>query len=595
MTPPTISVTPKHTVKDVVRFFWQHCKRHWALGIAVLFFGALGEVLQNVIAPLWYKRFVDAVTHASTQAESGKVLFIILIIAVGIRFFGAGMGNIKHRLSIRFQLHVMHALHHDVLQRALAHSYRFFTDQFTGSLTRKLGRITELFGKLADIFMTSIWGIVFSLGGILIVLSLRYPLIAAIVFIWICILVATKTLFIRSRMKYFAEFSRLDAAAMGIMSDVFGNAVTVKAFANAGAEVKRFLDVDEKALAQNRQNWDAAANLGISAAFLNTLLEVGVLGTMILLFVNGSATVGDVVLVQSYLLVVFGKLDLIHRLIRQTLESSTQVKEVLDIIWSSVEVENVRRAKSLQVSRGKIEFRNVHFAYQGNIIFDDLNLIVSSREKTAFVGSSGAGKSTLTKLLLRFYDLDRGSILVDGQDISKVTQDSLRSQIALVPQDPALFHRSLKENIQYGKADATEREIIEAAKKAHCHEFITKLPQGYDTPVGERGVKLSGGERQRVAIARAILKNAPILVLDEATSSLDSESESLIQDALHTLMKNKTVIVIAHRLSTIMEMDRIIVMEQGRVVDEGTHDELLQKVGIYQKLWNIQAGGFASE
>ncbi|HCM43648.1 TPA: hypothetical protein DIS55_01705, partial [Candidatus Kaiserbacteria bacterium] len=216
-------------------------------------------------------------------------------------------------------------------------------------------------------------------------------------------------------------------------------------------------------------------------------------------------------------------------------------------------------------------------------------------ERVAFVGPSGAGKTTVTKLLLRFYDVNDGNIEIDGYDIANVTLESLREAIAFVPQDPVLFHRSLLENIRYGRRDATENEVIEAAKKAHCHEFITTLPKGYGTFVGERGVKLSGGERQRIAIARAILKNAPILVLDEATSSLDSESEALIQDALETLMKGKTVIVIAHRLSTVMKMDRIIVLEDGRITADGRHEELITQDGRYRTLWNIQAGGFLTD
>ncbi len=216
-------------------------------------------------------------------------------------------------------------------------------------------------------------------------------------------------------------------------------------------------------------------------------------------------------------------------------------------------------------------------------------------KKSRSSAASGAGKTTITKLLLRLYDVSSGVIEIDGQNIAAVTQESLRNAIAFVPQEPTLFHRTLLENIRYGRRDASDEDVYEAARKAHCHEFISVLPEAYDTFVGERGVKLSGGERQRIAIARAILKNAPILVLDEATSSLDSESESLIQDSLKTLMEGKTVLVIAHRLSTIMHMDRIIVLENGTVVADGTHDELLGKGGLYQKLWSIQAGGFIAD
>jgi ATP-binding cassette subfamily B protein len=248
------------------------------------------------------------------------------------------------------------------------------------------------------------------------------------------------------------------------------------------------------------------------------------------------------------------------------------------------------------VKNGAVDFQNVGFHYNHDTkIFHGFNLKVRPGEKLALVGPSGGGKSTVIKLLFRFKDIQEGRILIDGQDICQVTQDSLRQAVALVPQDPILFHRSLMDNIRYGRPEATDEEVYAAAKAAHAHEFISKLPEGYKTFVGERGVKLSGGERQRVAIARAILKNAQILVLDEATSSLDSESEYYIQDALNNLMKNKTTIVIAHRLSTIREMDRIIVMEDGQVKEEGTHDELLSiDEGLYQRLWNRQVHGFAS-
>jgi len=310
---------------------------------------------------------------------------------------------------------------------------------------------------------------------------------------------------------------------------------------------------------------------------------------------GGLLTLGDIVLVQAYLLRIFDQLWDTGKNIRAIYESLADANEMTEMLLVPHEVQDKPGARALTVSKGELELRNVTFAYPTYApVLKDFSLLVHPGERIALVGQSGAGKSTIVKLLLRFSDIQGGQILIDGQNIAECRQDSLRRSIALVPQDPILFHRPLLENIRYARPQASREEVIRAAKLAHCHEFIASFPEQYDTYVGERGVKLSGGERQRVAIARAILKNAPILVLDEATSSLDSESEMFIQDALKTLMQGKTTIVIAHRLSTIMQMDRIVVIEGGKIIEEGKHKELIKaRQGIYQKLWQIQAGGFA--
>ncbi|MCR4311030.1 MAG: ABC transporter ATP-binding protein/permease, partial [Candidatus Taylorbacteria bacterium] len=308
----------------------------------------------------------------------------------------------------------------------------------------------------------------------------------------------------------------------------------------------------------------------------------------------GTITIGTFVLIQVYLVGISGHLWDFSRVIRSIYEAFADAKEMVDILLLGHDVKDARKAHPLTVSAGGVQFEKVGFGFgKERTVLHDLELNIHPGERVALIGPSGAGKSTFVKLLLRLYDVSSGSIEIDGQDIRKVTQSSLRNNISLVPQDPILFHRSLKDNIRYGRRDATDAEVLEAARLAHCDEFALSLQAKYDTFVGERGIKLSGGERQRVAIARAILKDAPILVLDEATSSLDSHSESLIQDALDKLMKDKTVIVIAHRLSTIRKMDRIIVLEKGRVIEEGSHDELLKNgSSLYTKLWNLQAGGF---
>jgi ATP-binding cassette subfamily B protein len=279
--------------------------------------------------------------------------------------------------------------------------------------------------------------------------------------------------------------------------------------------------------------------------------------------------------------------------IRAVYESISDANEMTALLIQPRSIVDKEGAGALDVKNGEIVFENMSFKYGQREIMKDFNLSIKAGERVAFVGPSGGGKSTILKLLFRFYDLSGGKITIDGQNIAEVTQDSLRQSLSLVPQDPILFHRPLIENIRYARQDATDEEVIRASKLAHAHEFIEKSQHGYQTMVGERGIKLSGGERQRIAIARAILKDAPILILDEATSSLDSESEMLIQDALNTLMKGRTTIVVAHRLSTIMAMDRIVVIKDGTIVEEGKHDELLKaEQGMYQKLWEIQAGGF---
>jgi ATP-binding cassette subfamily B protein len=326
------------------------------------------------------------------------------------------------------------------------------------------------------------------------------------------------------------------------------------------------------------------------------IIEVGLLAGAVFLWQSGVITVGDFVLIQVYIIGLVSRIWGIGGSMRRLFSSFADAHEMIEIFETPYSVADAPDAKRLSVTAGGISMEDVSFSFTGERgVFEGFSLAVRAGEKVALVGPSGAGKSTVTKLLLRMYDVAEGAIRIDGQDIRTVTQDSLRENISFVPQEPILFHRSLKENIRYGRPDATDEQVIEAAKKAHCHEFISKLPLGYDTHVGERGVKLSGGERQRVAIARAILKDAPILILDEATSALDSESEALIQDALHVLMEGKTVIVIAHRLSTIMTMDRIVVIENGKIAAEGTHDDLVAQGGLYQKLWSIQAGGFLKD
>jgi len=394
--------------------------------------------------------------------------------------------------------------------------------------------------------------------------------------------------------KYDYINSKVDSEATGVLADAITNATTIKLFTGLVYEKEKYKEVTERLRILRRFSWNLGEVMDAMQGLLMITIEFVIMYFAIQLYGQEQLTVGDFALIQSYLIGFFIVLWDVGRAVRHVFEAFADADEMVEILNTPLEVKDSYRAKELQIQSSQIEFQNVFFSFnKTRRVLKDMSFIINPKEKIALVGPSGAGKSTITKLLFRFYDVEQGKILIGNQNIAKVRQESLRKNISLVPQEPILFHRTVMENIRYGRRDATDEEVIEAAKKAHAHEFIGELSQGYETFVGERWVKLSGGERQRVAIARAILKNAPILVLDEATSSLDSESEALIQEALEELMRDKTTIVIAHRLSTIMKMDRILVIDDGKVVDSGTHKQLLnKKANIYKKLWEIQAGGF---
>jgi len=407
------------------------------------------------------------------------------------------------------------------------------------------------------------------------------------------VFLVAQVLFIRYKLKYDLARSAAETKSTAVLADSITNYSTITLFGGFFREVQRF----GRAMAEQRRlylkSWNISGIFDGIQGFLMLCLEIGGFILVIHLWKQGKLTLGDFVLFQSYVIVLFNRLWDFGRVARDIYESLADADEMTVVLQTPYEVTDIRSAKPLAVTKGMVHFDKVDFNYQQTRrVLHRFSLDIAPREHVALVGPSGAGKSTVVKVLLRLHDLSGGHVKIDGQDISKVTQDSLRHNISVVPQDVVLFHRTLLENIRYGKPDATDDEVIAAAKEAHCHEFIQTFTDKYNTYVGERGVKLSGGERQRVAIARAMLANAPILVLDEATSSLDSESEQLVQAALAKLMAGKTVLAIAHRLSTIRAMDRIVVMDGGRIIEQGTHDELLKNpANTYSKLWNLQVAG----
>jgi len=419
--------------------------------------------------------------------------------------------------------------------------------------------------------------------------------------IWLVAYIAAIIYFVPKMKEQSTVMSEARSTLTGRIVDSYTNIMTVKLFAHTHGE-----DAYARAAMEDHTQ-KFLKMLRISTLFESTVtltsgfLIVGTVGLALLLWSQGSITLGAVALAAGLVIRINNMAGWIMWVMTNIFENIGTVQEGMETIARPIAVTDAEGANPLKVTRGEVRYEHIGFHYgrEGGLIHD-LSLVIHPGEKVGLVGRSGAGKSTLVNLLLRFHDLESGRILIDGQDIATATQDSLRAQIGLVTQDTSLLHRSVRDNIRYGKPEATEAAVLAAAKRAHAHEFVEELVDlsgrtGYAAHVGERGVKLSGGQRQRIAIARVLLKDAPILILDEATSALDSEVEAAIQEQLYNLMKGKTVIAIAHRLSTIAAMDRLIIMDRGRIVEEGTHESLLKRGGIYAQLWTRQSGGFLME
>lgn len=581
---------------SVLKVFWSHSYRYrWAV---LTLLGAL--ITFNVlliIVPLFYKRFFDllaSVPEGASVPESvvGELLTTLFII-IGIEAISWILRRVNAFTNIYFESRVMADLVRTSFGYLLGHSYRFFSNSFAGSLVRKVNRLSQSFEHIADQLQFNFIPLIVTVIGSIIVLFYRHALLGAVLLAWLVIFLGFSFGVAHRKQKYDLRRAEKDSEATGVLADALTNAVTIKLFSGYEHEKSLYRDVTDELRKLRVFTWSISEWFDTAQGALMLVIEFVLMYFAISLWQRGVLTVGDFALIQRYLMAIFMQLWGLSRTLRRIYEGLADAAEMVDILQTPHEIQDEHATQPLVVKNGKIEFRDVDFSFHKNRkALARFNLTIRAGEKVALVGPSGAGKTTVTKLLFRFYDIDSGEILIDGQNVACVSQESLWNKIALVPQEPILFHRTLKDNIRYGKRDASDEAVADAAEKARCHEFISGLPEGYETYVGERGVKLSGGERQRVAIARAILKNAPILVLDEATSSLDSESEALIQDALKKLMTGRTTIVIAHRLSTIMQMDRIVVIDEGRVVAEGTHAELLQQDGIYKKLWEIQAGGF---
>ncbi len=589
-----MSKTKGATILQVFSIYFGYARRRfWSFFFAIGFTAA--AVAFEASTPSALRRVFDVFTGDVHAPETVVLLSHALLILFSLRVASWGLWRLGGWININFQPRTMAELQVDAYKYLLGHSYQFFADNFSGSLVKRIGRFVRAFEVLADEITYRWIPITVVMTGGAIGLYRQTPVFTLVFLGWFVVLFCFSIFAARWAVKADIERTAVDSELGGRMSDTISNAVTIKIFGSFDREVEAFKEVAHRYRRYQIRSWGRHEVIFLVQSTLSLALEMTFIYIGAMMTLRGELSIGDLVFIQTYLAIVFHQVWEMSRSLRHIFDAYADGKEMVDILQTVHQVRDVPQAKELKVTKGEIVFDGVTFGFGKEAVLKDFSTAISQGQKIALVGPSGAGKTTITKLLFRFYNVRSGKILIDGQNIAKVTQDSLRRMISMVPQDPILFHRSLRENIAYGKPDATDEEIIEAAKKAHCHEFIEKLPLKYETFVGERGVKLSGGERQRVAIARAILENAPILVLDEATSALDSESEALIQGALKELMKDKTVIAIAHRLSTIMNMDRILVIEDGRISADGTHEELVEKAGVYQKLWSLQAGSFIGE
>ena len=584
--------------KGLFAFCW-HYSRHaspWLLMGTLLVAGiAIGEVLLYS----FMGDIVDYLTASDPDTffeENASVLWMMgLVVLIGLPIISTLHALVTHQtllgnypMSIRWLMH----------RRLLQHSMSFFADEFAGRVATKVMQtslaVREAVMKMLDTF---VYVIVQFLAMIVLLVGIDWR-ISIIFLVWF-VIYASLLMYFVPKLKVVSQ-AQADARSImtGRIVDSYTNIGTVKLFSHAGRELDYAKDSMDPFLVTVFKQMRLVTKLDLGVTYNNNLLLFAVGAVSIWFWSEGNITIGAIAVGIALALRLNGLSHWIMWELAGFFEQIGVVQDGINMLTKPVEINDQVDAKDLKAEVGTISYKDVRFHYgKESGVIDDLSLDIKAGEKIGLVGRSGAGKTTLVNLLLRYFDLEAGQISIDGIDISTVKQDSLRSQIGMVSQDTSLLHRSVRDNIAYGKPDASDEDILEAARRANALEFIAGLEdmkgrKGLDAHVGERGVKLSGGQRQRIAIARVFLKDAPILVLDEATSALDSEVEAAIQENLFDLMQGKTVIAIAHRLSTISAMDRLIVLDQGNILEEGTHDDLVEEGGIYSDLWSRQSGGF---
>lgn len=569
-------------------FYRDIISRHRIYFLALMLTGLLWAILTTA-TPYTLKLLMDSLTE-----QRGSTIFPMgyFVLYIGLWMLQAVNHRFVDWLFLRLLPKIRHEIINDMFAYLSRHSLSYFQNNFAGSLQNKIADLTSgtiAIMRRADDSFAQLVGLIIAFVSMFMI----HPNFALVLLAWSVSFIGVAIYFNQHIAKLSYEFSTMRTQMVGKIVDVISNMFIVTSFARNHDEQAYIDGAVCKTVNADRNLQKSVLLMYIGFDITIIVMIALMVWNLISLYLQGKVTIGDFAFIMMLVVNIFMALWWLASQFVEFSEDLGKSIQAISILSVPHEIQEYAQAQPLQIAQGKIEFHDVSFHYNdGESLFANKNVTIHAGEKVGLVGFSGSGKSSFINLILRNFDLESGRILIDNQDISQVTLDSLRGSIALIPQESSLFHRSLMENIRYGKLDATDAEVQRAAQIAKADEFIQQLPLGYDTLVGERGVKLSGGQRQRIAIARAILKDAPILIMDEATAALDSVTEKAIQQQLHMLFEGKTAIVIAHRLSTLAEMDRILVFDAGQIIEDGSHDELLQAQGHYRKLWDMQAGGF---
>ncbi len=564
--------------------------------LAIFIFEA-AQAACTIMLPYAVKEIIDAVTLANQTATdifvaSEDALILFAMLNLGIVLFSRASGAALVMTGPKLRREIRRSLF-SYLQH---HSHRYFISHFAGSLANRIAEVSMS-------SMHALWTITFDFYPLIIKSAVALVILfnasselALVLSLWLGIYIYVSYLLAKRCRSYSQDFAAARSLVTGKIVDSVTNVMNAKMFARRQYEEDYLTDYLNHEVDHALRTYWYMEKLRWFQFTAAMVLMVGIVGFALKIWSEGNLTVGEFSMVAGLAILLVEAARGLSRSFLEFFEYLGNISDGVSIFIQPHEIIDKPEAPNLTVKKGQIAFRDVCFTYhEGLKVFENLSVSIEPKQQVGLVGFSGSGKSTFVNLILRLFEPQTGTINIDDQNILKVTQDSLRESVSMIPQEPLLFHRSLMENIRYGRLDASDDEVIEAAKKAHAHEFILQTEKQYNSLVGERGVKLSGGQRQRIAIARAILKDSPILILDEATSALDSVTEKKIQAGLETLMKGRTVVVVAHRLSTIADMDRILVFDQGKIIEDGSHGQLLQRNGHYAHLWNMQAGGFLPE